>query len=117
MRLHDSLSSGNGFKVRLLLAQLGIPFERIEYDIDKAETTTLGLTDGIPFVVGMDRMTADFLGRLDANRMLGEVLDAFAQAHDGAPDTVRASGVRMARELLELGLLVPSPPVDSIENR
>jgi glutathione S-transferase len=40
VRLHDSLSSGNGFKVRLLLAQLGIPFERIEYDIDRAETRT-----------------------------------------------------------------------------
>jgi glutathione S-transferase len=40
LRLHDSLSSGNGFKVRLLLAQLGIPFERIEYDLDKAETRT-----------------------------------------------------------------------------
>jgi glutathione S-transferase len=40
LRLHDSLTSGNGFKVRLLLTQLGIPFERIEYDIDKAETRT-----------------------------------------------------------------------------
>jgi len=40
LRLHDNLTSGNGFKVRLLLAQLGIPFERIEYDIDKAETRT-----------------------------------------------------------------------------
>jgi glutathione S-transferase len=40
LRLHDSLTSGNGFKVRLLLAQLGIPFERIEYDLDKAETRT-----------------------------------------------------------------------------
>jgi glutathione S-transferase len=40
LRLHDSLTSGNGFKVRLLLAQLSIPFERIEYDIDKAETRT-----------------------------------------------------------------------------
>jgi glutathione S-transferase len=38
--LHDSLSSGNGYKARLLLAQLGIPFERIEYDIDGAETRT-----------------------------------------------------------------------------
>ena len=37
MRLHDNLSSGNGFKVRLLLTQLGIPFERVEYDIDKGE--------------------------------------------------------------------------------
>jgi glutathione S-transferase len=40
MRLHDNLSSGNGYKVRLLLAQLGIPFERVEYDIDRGETRT-----------------------------------------------------------------------------
>ena len=40
IRLHDNLSSGNGYKVRLLLAQLGVPFERVEYDIDRAETRT-----------------------------------------------------------------------------
>ena len=40
LRLHDNLSSGNGYKVRLLLAQLGIPFQRIEYDIDRGETRT-----------------------------------------------------------------------------
>ncbi len=40
MILHDNLSSGNGYKVRLLLAQLGLPFERIEYDIDRGETRT-----------------------------------------------------------------------------
>ena len=40
IRLHDNLSSGNGYKVRLLLAQLGTPFERIEYDIDTGETRT-----------------------------------------------------------------------------
>lgn len=40
IRLHDNLSSGNGYKVRLLLAQIGFPFERIEYDIDWAETRT-----------------------------------------------------------------------------
>ena len=38
--LHDTLSAGNSYKVRLLLAQLGIPFERIEYDIDTGETRT-----------------------------------------------------------------------------
>ena len=38
IRLHDNLSSGNGYKVRLLLAQLDIPFERVEYDIDTGET-------------------------------------------------------------------------------
>lgn len=40
MKLHDNLSSGNGYKVRLLLSQLGIPFQRIEYDIDTGETRT-----------------------------------------------------------------------------
>ena len=40
IRLHDSPVSGNGYKVRLLLRQLGIPFERIEYDIDEGETRT-----------------------------------------------------------------------------
>lgn len=39
-RLYDYLESGNGYKVRLLLTQLGIPFERIELDIVKGETRT-----------------------------------------------------------------------------
>ncbi len=41
MRLYDYLESGNGYKVRLLLTQLGIPFERVELDITKGETRTL----------------------------------------------------------------------------
>jgi glutathione S-transferase len=40
LRLHDNASSGNAYKVRLLLAQLGIPHERIEYDIDRGATRT-----------------------------------------------------------------------------
>lgn len=40
MRLYDYLSSGNGYKVRLLLHLLGRAFERIELDIDKGETRT-----------------------------------------------------------------------------
>lgn len=38
--LHDHLTSGNGYKARLLLAQLGIAYQRIEYDIDRHETRT-----------------------------------------------------------------------------
>jgi len=30
MKLYDFLASGNGYKCRLLLRQLGIPFERVE---------------------------------------------------------------------------------------
>ena len=38
--LHDNASSGNAYKVRLLLTQLGIPFRRLEYDIDRGATRT-----------------------------------------------------------------------------
>jgi glutathione S-transferase len=44
IRLHDSLSSGNGYKVRLLLAQLGVTFEWIEDDLEKGETRTPGFS-------------------------------------------------------------------------
>ena len=47
MRLHDNLSSGNGYKVRLLLAQLGLPYERVEYDIDRGETRTAGFLEKV----------------------------------------------------------------------
>jgi glutathione S-transferase len=39
-RLYDFLPSGNGYKVRLALTQLGIPFELIELDILSGETRT-----------------------------------------------------------------------------
>jgi hypothetical protein len=47
VRLHDDLSSGNGYKARLLLTQLGIPFERVEYDIDEGETRTPGFLENV----------------------------------------------------------------------
>lgn len=40
IRLYDYLPSGNGYKVRLLLTQLQIPFKRIELDIIKGGTRT-----------------------------------------------------------------------------
>jgi len=40
IRLYDYLPSGNGYKVRLLLTQLAVPFERIELNIIKGETRT-----------------------------------------------------------------------------
>ena len=39
-RLYDFLPSGNGYKVRLLLRQLGLPYEYVETDITKGETRT-----------------------------------------------------------------------------
>ena len=40
LTLYDYLSSGNGYKCRLLLNQLGIPYHRVELDIMKGETRT-----------------------------------------------------------------------------
>ncbi len=40
MRLFDYLDSGNGYKVRLLLAQLGQRYDWTEVDIDAGKTRT-----------------------------------------------------------------------------
>lgn len=40
LKLYDFLPSGNDYKVRLLLTQLGIPFERVNVDITKGESRT-----------------------------------------------------------------------------
>ncbi len=40
LRLYDFLPSGNGYKIRLLLKQLGMPFERKEINIIKGESRT-----------------------------------------------------------------------------
>jgi glutathione S-transferase len=47
MRLHDNMSSGNGYKVRLLLAQLGVPFERVE---PSSPNNTVTTTNGFGLV-------------------------------------------------------------------
>jgi len=39
-RLYDYLPSGNGYKVRLVLRQLGLPYELIEIDIKRGESRT-----------------------------------------------------------------------------
>jgi glutathione S-transferase len=40
MKLYDYLSSGNGYKIRLVLNRLGIRYERVEVDILKGESRT-----------------------------------------------------------------------------
>jgi glutathione S-transferase len=40
LKLYDYLPSGNGYKVRVLLTQLGIPYQLIKLDILKGETRT-----------------------------------------------------------------------------
>ncbi len=40
LTLHDFLDSGNGYKARLVLAQLGIPYKLVEHDILQGATRT-----------------------------------------------------------------------------
>ncbi len=40
LTLYDSAISGNAYKVRLLLAQLGIPIRRVEFSVDDGSTRT-----------------------------------------------------------------------------
>ena len=40
LTLYDNMDSGNAYKVRLELAHLEIPFERVELDTDNGETRT-----------------------------------------------------------------------------
>jgi glutathione S-transferase len=40
LRLYNDQDSGNSYKIRLLLTQLGIPFERIDIDLVGGETRT-----------------------------------------------------------------------------
>ncbi len=40
MKLYDNMDSGNAYKVRLALAHLRIPFDRVEIDTDNGETRT-----------------------------------------------------------------------------
>lgn len=40
LRLYDFLDSGNGYKVRLLLSQLGIPYQYVDVDILAGESRT-----------------------------------------------------------------------------
>jgi glutathione S-transferase len=45
LRLHDFHDSGNGYKVRLLLGQLAIPYEYVEVDILKGQSRTEAFLD------------------------------------------------------------------------
>ncbi|MDP2330316.1 MAG: glutathione S-transferase family protein [Reyranella sp.] len=40
LTLYDYMDSGNGYKVRVVLAQLGLPYKLVECDILKGETRT-----------------------------------------------------------------------------
>ena len=45
LRLYDSRLSGNAWKVRILLTQLGLSFERVTLDLAKAAAFERGVAD------------------------------------------------------------------------
>ena len=58
MHLYDYLDSGNGYKVRLLLAQLGQKYDWTDVDIDKGQTRTPEFLKRMP-----DSLRTLFLGK------------------------------------------------------
>jgi glutathione S-transferase len=78
LRLHDYLPSGNGYKVRLLLTQLGLAFERIDYDIDRGETRT-------PSFLGMNPNGRIPVLELEDGRFLAESDAILVYLAEGSP--------------------------------
>jgi len=78
MRLYDFLASGNGYKVRLLLHQLGVPFERVEVDILSGMTRR-------PEFLGKNPNGRIPLLELDDGRLLAESNAILFYLADGTP--------------------------------
>jgi glutathione S-transferase len=68
LRLYDYLPSGNGYKVRLLLTQLGRAFERVELDILQGETRTAAFLEKNPNgrIPLLELANGEFLAESDA---------------------------------------------------
>ncbi|MDA0261045.1 MAG: glutathione S-transferase family protein [Proteobacteria bacterium] len=83
LRLYDYLPSGNGYKVRLLLTLLAIPFERIELDIVEGETRTESFLAKNP----NGRIPAVELENGEILSESGAILFYFGQGTDYFPDS------------------------------
>jgi glutathione S-transferase len=94
LRLHDSLTSGNGYKVRLLLAQLGKPFQRLEYDLDKRETRT-------PEFLGKNPNGRVPLLELDDGTFLAESNAIIWYLAEGSPFLPAAGEHRLRAEVMQ----------------
>ena len=80
VRLHDNAGSGNAYKIRLLLTQLGIPFERLEYENSGIErivvTDTIPLSPGHPdniVQLSAAQTLADSIRRIFADDSVSEI--------------------------------------------
>src|SRR5712691_2776176 len=89
LRLYDDSDSGNGYKARLVLAQLAIPHALIEVDIDKGETRTpqflaMNPNGRIP-LLALD----DGLYLAESNAILCHLAEGTALMPQGALDRAR----------------------------
>ncbi|AGY59501.1 glutathione S-transferase family protein [Gloeobacter kilaueensis] len=76
--LYEYTPSGNCYKIRLLLTQLGIPFERTELDIIKGETRT-------PEFIRLNPNGRVPLVRLDSGELLSESNAVIFYFAEGTP--------------------------------
>jgi glutathione S-transferase len=77
-RLYDYLDSGNGYKCRLLMTLLGIPFERVELDVYAHQTRT-------PQFLAKNPNGKIPLLELDDGRLLAESNAILCYLADGTP--------------------------------
>jgi glutathione S-transferase len=78
LRLYDSLYSGNAWKVRILLRQLGIPFERVTLDLAKGDVKA-------PAFLAKSRFARVPVLELDDGRTLVESAAILLYLADGSP--------------------------------
>ena len=78
LRLYDSRYSGNAWKVRILLTQLGIPFERVTLDLAKGEAQT-------PIFLAKSRFARVPVLELEDRRTLIESVAILLYLADGSP--------------------------------
>jgi glutathione S-transferase len=103
MRLYDYPASGNCYKVRLLLAQLGIEYERVHVDIFDGDT----LTDEFA-ALNPARMTPVL--ETDAGEILPEsnaILVRLAEGTDLLPDDAATRAQVMRWLFYEQGEVIP----------
>jgi hypothetical protein len=67
---------------------------------------TLRLTKGFPFFVDVQPLLADFLGRCDGSRSLGDLCTDLAARLHKPIEVIQPESIRIVRSLIERGLMV-----------
>ncbi len=70
--------------------------------------TTLVVSEGLGFRIGLDANTARIVRALRPDRTLGDILEEVTTDLTAEASTVKRAGVGLLRKLLELGVVVPA---------